>query len=88
MERGEMSRHEGTVKRQEEGREKTGYEMDAGKEETGAPYECNHPKQYADNPVVQKFFWCNDGTNINRRWLAYCQERDALLSPDLIALRS
>lgn len=35
-----------------------------------------HPQQTSRNPLVQRVFWCKDGTN--RRWLTYCQERHAL----------
>lgn len=66
------------------------HEMEAGEEETEAPIDyyirpnreslrlffAYHPKQNANNPVVQRVFWCKNGTN--RRWLTYCQEGHTL----------
>lgn len=35
-----------------------------------------HPQQTPSNPVVQRVFWCKNGTH--RQWLTYCPKRHAL----------
>ncbi len=64
-----------TVEESEDTKEKIDYYIRPHHESLKTFFEY-HPEQTSNNPVVQKVFWCKDGTN--RRWLTYHQECHAL----------